>query len=88
MWLWTVVIITTDATGAAGEIHDRTPLILPPTRIDDWLDPGITDTDEVKKLLRERLNASADEHASLAGLVASQIDLSISRLLAPPGGQD
>jgi RNA polymerase sigma-70 factor (ECF subfamily) len=45
-----------------------------------------TVSDEVKKLLGERLNASADELASLAGLVASQIDLSISRLLAPPAG--
>jgi putative SOS response-associated peptidase YedK len=53
-WLWTVTIITTDATdatGEAGEIHDRTPLILPPDRIDDWLDPDLTDPGKVKKLL-------------------------------------
>jgi RNA polymerase sigma-70 factor (ECF subfamily) len=38
---------------------------------------------EVVRLLRERLGASPDEIASLAGVVASQIDLSISRLLRP-----
>lgn len=38
---------------------------------------------QVIRLLRERLHASPDEIASLAGVVASQIDLSISRLLRP-----
>lgn len=38
---------------------------------------------EVVRLLRERLGASPEEIASLAGVVASQIDLSISRLLRP-----
>jgi putative SOS response-associated peptidase YedK len=52
-WLWTVTIITTDAIGEAGEIHDRTPLILPPDRIDDWLDPDLTDPGKVKKLLEK-----------------------------------
>lgn len=42
-WLWSVTIITTDASGPAGEIHDRTPLMLPEDRIDAWLDPSITD---------------------------------------------
>jgi len=45
-----------------------------------------TVSDEVTRLLRGRLHASPDELASLAGLVASQIDVSISRLLAPPRG--
>jgi RNA polymerase sigma-70 factor (ECF subfamily) len=39
---------------------------------------------EVTRLLRERLRLSEDEMASLAGLVASQLDISISRLLNPP----
>jgi RNA polymerase sigma-70 factor, ECF subfamily len=36
---------------------------------------------EVTRLLRQRLGATPDEIASLAGVMASQIDLSISRLL-------
>lgn len=50
-WLWTATIITTEATGAAGEIHDRTPLILPTDRIDAWLNPALTDPAEATKLL-------------------------------------
>jgi RNA polymerase sigma-70 factor (ECF subfamily) len=38
----------------------------------------------IERLLRERLRLSPDELASLAGLVASQIQVSISRLLKPP----
>lgn len=50
-WLWSVTILTTDARGPAGEIHDRTPVILPAARIDDWLDPGITDPDRVQRIV-------------------------------------
>ena len=35
----------------AGEIHDRTPVVLPADRIDAWLDPTLTETAAVKKLL-------------------------------------
>jgi putative SOS response-associated peptidase YedK len=50
-WLWTAVIVTTDATGAAGDIHDRTPLILPRDRVDAWLDPSRTEPDEIYEVL-------------------------------------
>ena len=50
-WLWTAVIITTDATGPAGDIHDRTPLILPRDRVDAWLDPWRTEPDEIYEVL-------------------------------------
>jgi putative SOS response-associated peptidase YedK len=51
-WLWSAVIITTDATGPAGEVHDRTPLIVSADRIDAWLDPHRTDPDEIADVLR------------------------------------
>jgi putative SOS response-associated peptidase YedK len=50
-WLWTAVIITTDATGPAGDVHDRTPLILPPDRVDAWLDPTRTEPEQVYEVL-------------------------------------
>jgi putative SOS response-associated peptidase YedK len=50
-WLWTAVIITTDATGPAGDIHDRTPLILPPDRVNAWLDPTRTEPDQIYEVL-------------------------------------
>ena len=50
-WLWTCVIITADAVGPAGDVHDRTPLILPPDRIDAWLDPARTDPEQVYQVV-------------------------------------
>jgi putative SOS response-associated peptidase YedK len=38
-WLWSAAIIAGEATGPAGEIHDRTPVILPADRVDACLDP-------------------------------------------------
>lgn len=37
--LLSCTIITTDAVGALGEIHDRMPLIVPEHEWDRWLDP-------------------------------------------------
>lgn len=39
-WLWSAAIITCEATGPAGEVHDRTPVVVPNDRIDAWLDPA------------------------------------------------
>jgi putative SOS response-associated peptidase YedK len=50
-WLWTATIVTTQATGPLGEIHDRAPLILPPDRVDAWLNPTLTDPDKIRQLL-------------------------------------
>lgn len=50
-WLWSATIITTDATGQAGEIHDRTPLLLPRDRVDAWLDPALTDSGKAAAVL-------------------------------------
>ena len=45
------MIITTDATGPAGDIHDRTPLVLPRDRVDAWLDPSRTHPDKIYEVL-------------------------------------
>ncbi|NLU82755.1 SOS response-associated peptidase [Rhodococcus sp. HNM0569] len=50
-WLWTTTVLTTEATDAAGRIHDRSPLLLPPDFVDHWLDTSLTDPDDVKALL-------------------------------------
>jgi putative SOS response-associated peptidase YedK len=53
-WIWSAVIITTEATeatGAAGDIHDRTPVILPRDRWAAWLDPDRTEPADVAKVL-------------------------------------
>lgn len=40
-WTLTATIITRAATGDVAELHDRTPVILPPDFVAEWLDPGI-----------------------------------------------
>ncbi len=50
-WLWSLTVITTNATDTLGHIHDRSPLLLPADFWDAWLDPELTDTEEVDALL-------------------------------------
>ncbi|MFF7588488.1 SOS response-associated peptidase [Kitasatospora purpeofusca] len=50
-WLVTCTVLTTEATDAAGRIHDRMPVTLPTDALDAWLDPSVTDPAEVRGLL-------------------------------------
>ena len=50
-WLWTLTILTTQASDALGRIHDRTPVVIPPDMRGDWLDPALTDLDLVRQVL-------------------------------------
>jgi len=45
-------ILTTDANSLTRDIHDRMPAILEPGDYDLWLDPGITDPEQLQHLLR------------------------------------
>jgi putative SOS response-associated peptidase YedK len=50
-WLATYAVVTTDAEPGLDRIHDRMPLVLPPDRWDAWLDPAVTEPDDVRALL-------------------------------------
>ena len=50
-WLRTCSVITTQATDAAGHIHDRMPMVITRDAIGDWLDPMITDPQRAQELL-------------------------------------
>ena len=50
-WLRTCTVITTEATDAAGHIHDRMPMVVRPDAVDAWLDPTLSDPDRVLGLL-------------------------------------
>ena len=50
-WLWSTAIITHHATWLAGEMNERTPVILPADRIDAWLDPALTDKQQAQELI-------------------------------------
>lgn len=51
-WLLTCAIVTRSAPDALGEIHDRTPVVVPRDMWDAWLDPRTTDPGSVEGLLR------------------------------------
>lgn len=44
--LVTATVLTTAAVGPLAEVHDRMPLVLPPSAWDTWLDPDTGGTDE------------------------------------------
>ncbi len=50
-WLTTFTIITTGAEAGLDRIHDRQPLVLEEDDWDRWLDPAMSDPDEVGALL-------------------------------------
>jgi putative SOS response-associated peptidase YedK len=52
-WLWTYTILTTTAHDAAGHIHDRSPVLIPPQMRDQWLDPDLTDPGDIRDLLSQ-----------------------------------
>jgi putative SOS response-associated peptidase YedK len=45
------VIVTTHANSAIAPIHDRMPVVLPPSAWDEWLDPANRDLAAVHRLL-------------------------------------
>lgn len=40
-------LVTRDAIGEAASVHDRMPLVLPPDKHDEWLDPSVPGTREL-----------------------------------------
>ncbi|HZA78849.1 MAG TPA: SOS response-associated peptidase [Acidimicrobiales bacterium] len=49
--LRTCSIVTTKANDTVAALHDRMPVILPPSAWDAWLDPASTDTTTLARLL-------------------------------------
>jgi putative SOS response-associated peptidase YedK len=50
--LVTATVLTTEAVGPLAQVHDRMPLVLPPSAWDAWLDPDAgSDSDAVAALL-------------------------------------
>ena len=50
-WLVTATILTRAAHDALGHIHDRTPVIIPGNLHDQWLDPTMTERDQVQHFI-------------------------------------
>ncbi len=80
--LLTCTIVTTPANRVVAPLHDRMPAILPVAAWSQWLDPGVTDTGAVLRLLQP-----APER-ELAVRAVSRLVNSVSNdgpeLLSPP----
>ena len=50
-FLWTTTVITTSAEDDLGQIHDRMPMIVEPERFSAWLDPDVSEPEELRTLL-------------------------------------
>ena len=50
-WLETCTVITRDAAPPVSELHDRMPVILPPSQLTAWLDPDREDPGDALALL-------------------------------------
>lgn len=50
-WLRSCTIITTEANEVMARLHDRMPVVLPPSTWEAWLDPGNDDLDGLARLL-------------------------------------
>ena len=62
-WLWTSTIITTRAEDSVGQIHDRMPMVIDPSRWADWLDPEATSPEAVHELLAPAAVTHLTSHA-------------------------
>jgi len=49
--VWSCSVVTTDASPAVREIHDRMPVILDPDAWGTWVDPAYDDVDALRGLL-------------------------------------
>jgi len=62
-WLLSFTILTRDAIGSLGSIHDRMPLFMDPDHADAWLDPA---TDNVRDVLDAAIDAAPAVAETLA----------------------
>lgn len=49
--LWTFTVLTTDANPLVAPIHSRMPAIIAPENFDRWLDPSVSDIEELQSML-------------------------------------
>jgi putative SOS response-associated peptidase YedK len=50
-WLLSCTVLTTTTQDALGHVHDRSPVIIPRDRFAEWLDPDLTDKNDILQLL-------------------------------------
>ena len=66
-----VAIITRDAVGDLAKVHNRMSLFLPPERWSTWMDPSLTDVEQVRGLMKIEKPADHLQYWPVAPLVNS-----------------
>jgi putative SOS response-associated peptidase YedK len=69
----------------AGQVHYRTPMIHPRDRVDAWLNPNLTDPDQVRTLLTG-IDLDPLELRRVATAV-NNVRANGSELIEPPGDE-
>lgn len=85
-WLRSCTIITTSANKAMAPLHDRMPVVLPPSAWDAWLDPDNTDLDGLARLLGPPPDHLVTFHP--VGTEVSNVRNQGEHLIAPVGEVD
>lgn len=68
-WVLSFTILTRDAIGRLGSIHDRMPLFMDPDHADAWLDPT---TENVRDVLDAAIDAAPEVASTLDDHVVSK----------------
>ncbi len=89
-WLWTCTVLTTQAEDDVGRIHDRMPLMVPPERRAEWLDPANDDTEAAAGLLVPAAPGALDAWpvATLVNNVRNNGPELVAPIAAEPGPAD
>jgi putative SOS response-associated peptidase YedK len=62
-WLTSCAVVTTAADEVVGALHDRMPVILDDASLATWLDPSVTDADELRAIVESRPSRGLEIHA-------------------------
>jgi len=68
-WSMSLAVLTTTATDTLGHIHDRSPVIVPSDRVEEWLDPTLEASLDVEGFL-----ASLPEPRLTANAVSTRVN--------------
>ncbi|MDH2427797.1 SOS response-associated peptidase [Sphaerisporangium sp. TRM90804] len=61
-WLTTCTVITTTAEDSVGHIHERMPMLIKRESWGDWLDPALTDLDDVRAMLTTAVQTGMESY--------------------------
>ncbi len=60
LWVPRFTILTTQATDDVGHIHDRMPMVVTPDNWETWLDPRLSDVEQIRSLMAPPVKGSLE----------------------------